>query len=75
MRGAIPPLPQSVFMAWCLVKHRGNFTFFTHRYCFTIPPVSVATYVLFKKKGQASQSVLVFSADRTTESLQLKGCV
>jgi hypothetical protein len=26
MRGAIPPLPQYVFMAWCLVKHRGNFT-------------------------------------------------
>jgi hypothetical protein len=22
MRGAIPPLPQYVFMAWCLVKHR-----------------------------------------------------
>jgi hypothetical protein len=27
MRGAIPPLPQFVFMAWCLVKHRDNFTF------------------------------------------------
>jgi hypothetical protein len=27
LRGAIPPLPQSVFMAWCLVKHRDNFTF------------------------------------------------
>jgi hypothetical protein len=26
MRGAIPPLPQYVFMARCLVKHRGNFT-------------------------------------------------
>jgi hypothetical protein len=25
MRGAIPPLPQYVFMAWCLVKHRDNF--------------------------------------------------
>jgi hypothetical protein len=22
MRGATPPLPQYVFMAWCLVKHR-----------------------------------------------------
>jgi hypothetical protein len=28
MRGAIPPLPQYVFMAWCLVKHRDNFTFY-----------------------------------------------
>jgi hypothetical protein len=27
MRGTIPPLPQYVFMAWCLVKHRHNFTF------------------------------------------------
>jgi hypothetical protein len=26
MRGAIPPLPQYVFMAWCLVKHKENFT-------------------------------------------------
>jgi hypothetical protein len=27
MHGAIPPLPQYVFMARCLVKHRDNFTF------------------------------------------------
>jgi hypothetical protein len=27
MRGAIPPLPQYVFMAWCLVKHSDIFTF------------------------------------------------
>jgi hypothetical protein len=26
MRGAIPPLPQYTFMAWCLFKHRENFT-------------------------------------------------
>jgi hypothetical protein len=26
MHGAIPPLPQYIFMAWCLVKHRDNFT-------------------------------------------------
>jgi hypothetical protein len=25
MCGAIPPLPQYVFMAWCLVKQRDNF--------------------------------------------------
>jgi len=29
MRGAIPLLSQYVFMAWCLVKHRENFTFFS----------------------------------------------
>jgi hypothetical protein len=27
MRGAIPPLPLYVFMAWYLVKHRDSFTF------------------------------------------------
>jgi hypothetical protein len=27
MRGTLPPLPQYVFMAWCVVKHRDNFTF------------------------------------------------
>jgi hypothetical protein len=27
MRGTIPPLPQHVFVAWCIVKHRDNFTF------------------------------------------------
>jgi hypothetical protein len=26
MREAIPPLPHYVFMAWCSVKHRDNFT-------------------------------------------------
>jgi hypothetical protein len=28
MRGAIHPLPQYAFMAWCLVKHRDNFAFY-----------------------------------------------
>jgi hypothetical protein len=32
MRGAIPPLTQYVFVAWCLVKHRDNFTFTFHQY-------------------------------------------
>jgi hypothetical protein len=27
MRGAVSPLLQDAFMAWCLVKHRDNFTF------------------------------------------------
>jgi hypothetical protein len=27
MRGAVHPLPQYVFIAWCLVKPRDNFTF------------------------------------------------
>jgi hypothetical protein len=27
---AIPPLPQYVFMVWCLAKHRDNFTFYLY---------------------------------------------
>jgi hypothetical protein len=43
MRGAIPPLPQYVFMAWCLLKHRDNFTFaFT---CYSAP--------LFNSEGES----------------------
>jgi hypothetical protein len=30
MREAIPPFPQYVFMAWCLVKHRDNVTFYLY---------------------------------------------
>jgi hypothetical protein len=30
IRGAMPSLPQNVFMAWCLVKNRDNFTFTLH---------------------------------------------
>jgi len=32
MHGAIPPLPHYAFMAWCLVKHRDNFTFYRSIY-------------------------------------------
>jgi hypothetical protein len=31
MRGAIPSLSHYAFMAWCLVKHRDNFTFILRR--------------------------------------------
>jgi len=37
MRGTIPPLLQYAFMAWCLARHRYNFTF----YLFTAYNVSV----------------------------------
>jgi hypothetical protein len=33
MSGAIHPLPQYVFRAWCLVKHRDNFTFYIPLQC------------------------------------------
>jgi hypothetical protein len=38
MSGAIHPLPQYVFMVWCLVTAQGNFTFtFTLRFIFELP--------------------------------------
>jgi hypothetical protein len=45
MRGSIPPLPQYVFMAWCLVKHRDNFTFI---YSLCLALISLTRAVLFK---------------------------
>jgi len=35
MRGATPPLPQYVFVAWCLVTHRDNYTI----------PINVKVYI------------------------------
>jgi hypothetical protein len=32
MRGAIPPLPQHVFMASYIVKHKDSFTFVLYLY-------------------------------------------
>jgi hypothetical protein len=38
MRGAITPFPLYIFMAWCLVKHRDNFTFIiNHHTCVVYP--------------------------------------
>jgi hypothetical protein len=34
MSGAIPPLPQYDFMAWCLVKSRGKLYIFLHLPCY-----------------------------------------
>jgi hypothetical protein len=52
MREATPPLPQYVFMARCLVKHRDNFTFY---------PPYVFTEWRFKERGtvQASTKQIV----------------
>jgi hypothetical protein len=44
IRGAIPPLPQYVFMAWCLVKHRHSLIFYLLTISLPIPKQNVATY-------------------------------
>jgi hypothetical protein len=46
MRGAISPLPQYAFMAWCLVKHRDKFAF---ALTFTFLSECVTLYLEVKK--------------------------
>jgi len=44
MCGALPP-PQCIFMAWCLVNHRDNFTFtFTKIFSINMPMLSEQVY-------------------------------
>jgi hypothetical protein len=47
MLGAIPPLPQHVLMAWCLVKHRDSFTFTLPRSVDTMKPRNMQSADLF----------------------------
>jgi hypothetical protein len=49
MGGTIPLLPQYVFMAWCLVKHRDNFTFCS--------PVALVI-TMIKKQGSIKEGIL-----------------
>jgi len=52
MRETTPPLSQYVFMAWCLVKHRDNFTFLPllSYYAFILCSISCEKHVQIKKK-------------------------
>jgi hypothetical protein len=53
MRGAIHPLPQYAFMAWCPVKkqHRNNFTF-----TFTLPNfIFVTAMAIFSSNFEGRQ--------------------
>jgi hypothetical protein len=54
MRGAIHSLPQYAFMAWCLVKHRDNFTFYL--YIINIPAEE------FKKFGTVTNKQFVYKS-------------
>jgi len=47
MHGAIPPLPQCVFMVWCIVKHWDNLLYF-YNLVFVI--VIVSSLILYKTK-------------------------
>jgi hypothetical protein len=50
MRGDIPPVPQYVFLAWCLVQHRDNFTFLPFAFWIRMCYVSLrSTYIRCSK--------------------------
>jgi hypothetical protein len=46
MCGAIPPLSQYVFMPWCLVKYKDNFSPVLCLHCFSKQLFSVEQHVL-----------------------------
>jgi hypothetical protein len=48
MHGAIPQLPQYVFMVWCLVKQRDNFTFNWDSWSVTYIPFCSISDIIFK---------------------------
>jgi len=60
MSGAMPPLPQYVFMVWCLVKRRDNFTF-TLNYERDSPKVNVLCALMVK-----SYRSFLFEEDKVT---------
>jgi hypothetical protein len=68
MSGAIPPLPQYAFMAWCLVKKK-------HRATFTLHVVSTLTLgneyvlILFMKYSNICKKRL---RERERECVRLK---
>jgi hypothetical protein len=65
MRGAIPPLLQYVFMAWCLVKHRDNFLFLVCLY--------VVICLNGKESSRICRDVEVFPWDRVFSVLVFGG--
>jgi hypothetical protein len=69
MRGAIPPFPQYVFMAWCLDKHRDDFTFIFKR-VFRRKDWFQDTWLSWKKYPRPSGSISVTSELLIKQSLR-----
>jgi hypothetical protein len=62
MHEAIPPLSQYVFMAWCLVKYRDNFTFTLYlKYRNVIDSVKQLIMHFFEVCAVSLQNVRKFS--------------
>jgi hypothetical protein len=59
MGGAIPPLPQYVFIAWCLVKYRDNFTL----YMLKRKLAQAVAFLVFEKSRRGRQYFLSIHSD------------
>jgi len=58
MREAVPSLPQYFLMAWCLVKHRNNFTFFLIEDSPVFPQFRPADFGISWSRSRPSPSTL-----------------
>jgi hypothetical protein len=69
MRAAIPPLLQYAFLAWCLVRHKDNFTFiFSFIYSF-IDMQMKAAVLQMKRFTLLCRSVNVCGSKRKGDTL------
>jgi hypothetical protein len=68
MSGAIQPLPQYAFMAWCLVKkHRDNFTFLqaiiflwkNYIYCYFVLPSKITKNMADQRKITTRKQIIL----------------
>jgi hypothetical protein len=70
--GAIPPLPQNVFMAWCLVKHRDNFISLLYYIQYSITVFSDCKTLYMNIDSQVS-GVRVVNKIILTEDIKFSG--
>jgi hypothetical protein len=71
MRGAILPLPQYAFTAWCLVKHRDNFTFtFYYVYAMLVSPGIPTSSPFFRATGKCLLEVEAESHATVTRNVK-----
>jgi hypothetical protein len=66
MCGAVPPLPQYAFMAWCLVKQRDNFTF-------TLQVTAVAQHSVMGEEGRFFFGLLLVLSAFSNKGCQIMG--
>jgi hypothetical protein len=69
MSAAILPLPQYIFMAWCLVKHRDKFTF-TFTFTLQLNPILSEFNTVHTFKAFFSKTCLTAVIVKATDLFQ-----